>query len=78
MNSEITFCKNEDLAELRIFINNHWKKNHILFISKNILDWYYKKNDGSYNFILGKINGEISGILGFIPNSKYDLKLQDK
>lgn len=78
MNSEITFCTKNDLNEVRNFIDNYWKKNHILSISRNILDWYYKNIDGSYNFILGKIKGEISGVLGFIPNYKYDLDLQDK
>lgn len=71
-----SICKENDIQGLREFININWKKDHILYTSKELLEWQYKNIDGTYNFVLAKSNkDEILGILGFINNYRYDHNL---
>ena len=57
------------------FINQNWKKNHILTKNKKLLDWQYRNING-YNFVLASDqNFEfINGILGFIEPKRYSKK----
>jgi hypothetical protein len=68
----ISFCNNEDFDKLQKFIHEKWKENHILAVDKKLLDFQHKSKNG-YNFVISKNdNKEITGILGFIPLSKFD------
>ena len=72
----LSICKENDIQGLREFININWKKDHVLYTSKELLEWQYKNIDGTYNFVLAKSNkDEILGILGFINNYRYDENL---
>lgn len=79
-NYTLHICLESELFELQKFINDHWKKNHVLSISKELMDWqYYKKDNKCYNFVIAKHNdtNEIYGILGFIPTSHFDKSIQE-
>lgn len=74
----ISFCTNEDFNKLQKFINEKWKENHILAVDKNLMDFQHKSREG-YNFVISKNeSSEITGILGFIPSSKFDEDLRPK
>ena len=68
---KISFCGLDDKDNLKRFIKNEWSEDHIFVISDLILDFQHKDGD-QYNFVISKNDyGEISGVLGFIPNTKY-------
>ena len=68
---EFCFSKKNEINEIKSFINNNWKKNHILAQNNNLLEWMYCNNHYC-NFFLSKKNDNIIGLLGFIKNSHYD------
>ena len=75
---EIRLACIEDIDSIMIFINEYWKKGHLL--GKNREMFMYEHSDETkVNFLLAidRNNQSISGILGFIPAShnpeKYDI-----
>jgi len=55
------------------FIDEHWRKGHVLAKSRRLLDWQHACDDGTYNFLLAWDEaGGLLGILGYIPSSRYD------
>ena len=68
-------CPKNRVDGLVSFINDYWKKDHILSRSREFLDWQHfdKKND-RYNFILAihKHTDEIHAINGYTLSSHYD------
>jgi hypothetical protein len=74
---EIDLCQKKDITKVQNFINNHWKKGHILSYHSNLLKWMYKRKEG-LNFILAKQDENIIGILGFIKNSQFSKKSKFK
>lgn len=78
---QIRLASISDKDNIQSFINKYWKKNHILVLSDNLLDYMYK-NQGTktYNFVLGidpRLNS-INGILGFIPTCKFNSDINSK
>lgn len=72
---EIRFCKKDEYKELQYYIDNFWKKGHILATNKKLLDWQYL-DDERYNFVVSVDHTKkINGILGFIPTYKFDKNL---
>mgnify|MGYP001201883858 CR=1 FL=1 len=69
---EIRKCLNKDIKKLTLFINNHWKQNHALVVSQELLDWQHKSSNNSYNFIIALEKNEIIGILGYINNNRFE------
>ena len=69
---EIRICEEKDIDEVRSFIDKEWKAGHILATSKEILDWQYRNKDSTYNIIIARSKYRLEGILGFIPNDRYD------
>ena len=78
MDYTISFLKNEDSDKIREFINNEWKKDHILANSKELFEWQYGNDNKTLNFVGIKIDNSIKGLLGFIPTSRYDINLTKK
>ena len=71
----IHICLKSELLELQHFINEHWKKDHILAVNKQMMDWqYYNQEYGTYNFVIARHHADdkIHGILGFIPVRHFD------
>lgn len=69
------FLKKKKINLLREYLNNHWKKNHILSLSKRLLIWQHQKNNDEINFFVCLKNENIIGILGII--NFYDTKYKD-
>ncbi len=69
----ISLC--DDKEEIKRFINEHWKRGHILATSDKFLDWMYKGKN-SYNFIGDFKGNRIKSILGFVSTSQYDENLE--
>jgi hypothetical protein len=68
----IDSCDEETIALVMDFIGKEWSQNHILAKDLDLMKWQHGTNTNSYNWILG-INGRsVSGVLGFIPISKFD------
>jgi len=62
------------------FLDAHWAKNHVLSVSRKLMDWqYYNNRWVRYNFLIGVDNtsGEILGVLGYIPTYLYDMAICD-
>ena len=65
----ISIAKVEDADEIMKFIDNEWKKNHILAINKSFFLYEYE-NKNQLNFVISKNNNnEINGIQGFLKSS---------
>jgi len=71
------FCLKSYKDKIQSFINNNWKKDHILSKSAALLDWQYMNKTCNYNFVLALENNNIIGLLGFIPPSRYSNNLSD-
>lgn len=69
------FCRIDEIDDVINFIDTYWKKNHILVLSRDLLNWqYFDKKRERYNFSIARNrrNNEIHAILGFIPVSQFD------
>jgi len=75
---EIRLGRESDRSSIIAFIDEHWRKGHILTTDQAFLDWqHFNSHSRTYNFILGVLreNGEIHGILGILPLSQFDKDL---
>jgi hypothetical protein len=75
---EIRICREEDIGRVMAFINQHWRKDHVLAKSRVLMDWQYKAKDGSYNFVIAHDGDDLLAILGFTPVDRYDPALRDR
>lgn len=77
---KIELCSIQDLPLLFEFINDKWKVNHALFLSRELMNWQHlNSKNNCYNFLLAKETetNEILGILGFINTAQYDNELDE-
>ena len=65
----ISFAEKNDINEIMLFIDNEWRKGHILARDRSFFEWMYVKDD-KVNFVISRNDGNIDGILGFVP---YDI-----
>ncbi len=73
------FCRIDEIEDVVDFIDKYWKKNHILVLSRELLDWQHlDRQRNRYNFSLARNrkNNEIHALLGFIPIGQFDPALQ--
>jgi hypothetical protein len=76
---EIRLCRKEEGAQLREFIGSHWKANHVLALSQDLLDWqHFDRETGMYNFVVAvhRPTGAFHSVYGFIPVSHFDPALK--
>lgn len=68
---EIRLGTYEEIPEIMAFIENHWKKGHILARDRAFFE-YEMVIDGSVDFMIAKDKetGLIEGVLGFLPCSR--------
>ena len=69
------FCRIDEIEDVVSFIDNYWKKNHILVLSRPLLDWQHlDRQRNRYNFSIARSrkNNEIHAITGFIPIGQFD------
>ena len=69
-------CSLNDVDNVQIFISKYIRENHILSESNELFNWLYSSGS-QVNFIIAEVNSNIVAILGFIPNSKFDPKIND-
>lgn len=67
----IRYATFDDIPAIKRFINNSWKKDHVLAREENLFAWQYTSNKLDY-VIATDINGNIQGMLGFISYSDDD------
>lgn len=73
----IDLCRKSNVKELKSFIKKEWSSSHVLAHDNEVLDWFYANDDETYNFVIAIENEEIHGVLGFIPNSRFDKSLYE-
>lgn len=71
-NLSISVCDEKNIDLVMDFIGKEWAKGHILSKDLDLMNWQHGTNTNSYNWILGLNGSSISGVLGFIPISKFD------
>lgn len=67
---KICKCTTSDIPDLMNFIDQYWRKDHVLAREEAVLKWYYANPDGC-NFLLAKRDGEIFAVLGFIDSDRF-------
>ena len=68
----------DEKQKLIDFIQNHWKKNHALAISSELLDFQHlDANKEAYHFIVAENHEtkEYDALIGYIPVAQYDQAL---
>jgi len=76
---DIKFCDLNEIGNVVEFIDQHWKKGHILVQSRELMDWQHKDIvNNRYNFVLARHreSGKIHAILGFITTQFFDPKIK--
>lgn len=69
----VRYAQVDDIPRIMRFIDENWKKNHILAVDRKLFEWQYI-ND-KVNMVIGEDeNLEIQAILGYIPYSNEDCK----
>lgn len=76
---DIRFCEKGEAAKLQKFIGEHWKPNHVLASSRELLDWQHlDRETDTYNFVIARHreSDEIHAAYGFIPTALFDPALK--
>lgn len=71
----------DDLNKLISFIDKHWKKNHALVLSNNLLNFQHlDKNKDFYHFLVAENlkTKEFDALIGYIPTFQYDISLNNQ
>lgn len=63
------------LSSLLLFIDLHWKKNHIFVREPRLFNYIYKKKNNEYNFFIRDRGQEIVAIIGVIQPSTRSIWL---
>lgn len=67
-----------DYPKLVKFIKEHWKENHALVLSKELMDFqHYNPVDKTYNFVVAEnqLTNEYDSLQGYIPTWQFDYNL---
>lgn len=73
-NYNIRFANIDDIPSIMKFIDEQWKKNHILARDKDIFEWQYISNN-KLNMVVGEdSDGCLQGILGYVPYAEGEDK----
>ena len=75
----IRIAKLTDYPRIIKFLDQNWKKDHILVRSKELFDWQHKDIE-NYNFIISihEKSLEVTSLFGFIPLNLFDRSLKSK
>ena len=76
----ISSCENDDVDDLCLFFDTHWRKNHVFYTDREFFDWqYYNRRRSNYNFLIARdcTSGDILGQIGFIPTYLFDYDIAD-
>ena len=65
----IRMATKKDIPSIMKYIDINWEKNHILARDRKLFTWQYDMN-GKVNMVIGEdLQGNIQGVLGYIPYS---------
>ncbi len=73
MDYEIRFATKSDIPQIMKFINDYWKKGHILSYDRTLFEWQYQGNN-KVNMVLGLKDDVLLGVLGFVAYDTSDTK----
>ncbi len=73
MDYEIRFAMKSDIPQIMKFIDDYWKKGHILSYDRTLFEWQYQGNH-KVNMVLGIKDGVLLGVLGFVAYDTTDIK----
>jgi len=78
MDVSISRCSAADIDDVVWFIDEHWKRGHILATCRALLDWQHRDAD-DYTFIIARRSTDraILGLLGFIATARFDAALAE-
>lgn len=71
-------AKITEVSAIQGFLDVHWKKNHSLVLSKELLDFQHLNSpENQYNYVIASNNNtkEIDALFGYIPTYQYDRDL---
>lgn len=71
-------CGAGDIDDVVRFIDEQWKRGHILATCRPLLDWQHRNADG-YAFVLARrrVDNAVLGVLGYIATARFDPALAD-
>lgn len=55
------------IADLQRFVDEHWRKDHILSRDRALLEWQHRRDEATISFLLAETNRQIDAVLGVIP-----------
>ena len=66
----LRFGDNADVGIITNFIDQHWKRGHILSRDRELFEYMYLEKDGRLNFVIAfdPHSNEVIAILGYIPS----------
>ncbi len=67
----IRFANNDDIPNIMTFIDEYWRRKHIISRDRKMFEFQYKWED-EISFVLSEKDGVITGLLGYIPYCKDD------
>lgn len=76
---DIREAKISEGVSIQSFLDSHWKKNHSLVLSKDLLDFQHlNKKEDRYNYViaLNSNTQQIDALFGYIPTYQYDESLR--
>ncbi len=76
---ELRFCRPEERDLLVDFLRKYWREDHIFVLKPELLDWQHlDRKNNRYNYVVAqhRKSGEFHSILGFIPTSQYDDRIE--
>lgn len=78
MDPIIRLAREDDRAAIIRFLNEHWKRDHILVQSSALFDWQHlsSAHPGQLNFVLAldSTSQDVLAVLGFLPLSQFSLR----
>lgn len=78
---DIREAKIFEASAIQGFLDVHWKKNHSLVLSKELLDFQHlNREDNQYNYVIAsnKNTKKIDALFGYIPTYQYDETLRSQ
>ncbi len=76
---ELRFCRADEREQLVDFLRKYWRENHIFVLRPDLLDWQHlDRKNNRYNYVVAqhRKSGDFHSILGFVPTSQYDDKIE--
>ena len=67
----IRFAEEKDAGAIMQFIDEYWQKNHIMSRNRQLFDFQHKWGE-ELSFVLSEKEGEITGVLGYIPYGRKE------